>query len=581
MLYQFYVNYLFFSRYTTAEKLYIEPKSGEKVLVIDRVTNEIHMQSCLGKIDSTSLIEFCGFLGAIKLLAGNYLVIATHRQYVGIIAGQTIWQLAGIKLIPYFKSTLHLSQQEKEDNDSYVNMVEQVLATPYIYFSYTYDLTHTMQRLHSSGPEFLSQSLIERADARFLWNMNLLLDFRNPVFANFTLPLIQGFVSIYQCMINGCSFSWGIISRRSILRPGTRLYKRGIDKDGNVANFVETEQIVEYQGDRCSFVQIRGSIPLYWSQYPNLKYKPKMQLLDISQDEQILACSKHLEAQTIYYGRLILVDLVDNKGGEGNLKKAFKDATTIIKHPSVRYEPFDFHAECRHMRWDRLSILIDRVACDQDEMGFFLLLRDGSLISMQDGIFRTNCVDCLDRTNVVQSMLARRSLNTVLHKLNILNCQQNIEDQVYFESLFKSVWADHADAISIQYSGTGALKTDFTRTGKRTRAGMLRDGMNSLTRYYKNNFADGFRQDSIDLFLGYGTIRTPLRIERGWRYLTFPLVLLIAFAMFVACSILPSEYSTESLLFLLFWGSMVFATGTTIVHYGPEFVDKPRLSPIN
>ena len=56
------------------------------------------------------------------------------------------------------------------------------------------------------------------------------------------------------------------------------------------------------------------------------------------------------------------------------------------------------------------------------------------------------------------------------------------------------VWADNADVISIQYSGTGALKTDFTRTGKRTKWGAIRDGINSLTRYYKNNFADGFRQ---------------------------------------------------------------------------------------
>lgn len=549
--------------------------------MIDRVTNEVKLQSCLSKIDPTCLIEFCGLLGSIKLLAGHYLVIATHRQFVGIVAGHTIWQLAGVKLIPYFKSTLHLSQQEKEDNDAYVSMIEHVLGTPYIYYSYSYDITHTMQRLHSNGPEFLTQSLLERADARFLWNANLLAEFRNPCLSSFMLPIIQGFVSIHQCMINGCSFSWAIVSRRSTQRAGTRLFKRGIDREGNVANFVETEQIIEYQGDRCSFVQIRGSIPLFWQQYPNLKYKPKIQLSDLSQDEHVMACCKHFEALTMYYGRQILVDLIDNKGGEGKLKKAFGDTTAIVKHPSVRYEPFDFHGECRHMRWDRLSILIDRVACDQDEMGFFLLLRDGSLISMQDGIFRTNCVDCLDRTNVVQSMLARRSLNVVLHKLGILQPQQNVEEQTYFEHLYKSVWADHADAISIQYSGTGALKTDFTRTGKRTRVGMLRDGLNSLTRYYKNNFTDGVRQDSIDLFHGYASVRFPLRVERGWRYLTFPLVLLVAFAMFVACAILPSEYSTESLLFLLFWGCMVAATGSTIFHYGPEFVDKPRLAAAN
>lgn len=66
------------------------------------------------------------------------------------------------------------------------------------------------------------------------------------------------------------------------------------------------------------------------------------------------------------------------------------------------------------MRWDRLSILTDRLAHEQDEFNYFLLLRDGTLGSLQDGVFRTNCIDCLDRTNVVQSMLGRRSLNNVL-----------------------------------------------------------------------------------------------------------------------------------------------------------------------
>lgn len=86
-----------------------------------------------------------------------------------------------------------------------------------------------------------------------------------------------------------------------------------------------------------------------------------------------------------------------------------------------RYESFDFHHECRKMRWDRLKILIDRLAHEQDEFSHFLLLRDGTVASLQDGVFRTNCIDCLDRTNVVQSMLARRSLNNVLQVSNDFN----------------------------------------------------------------------------------------------------------------------------------------------------------------
>lgn len=50
------------------------------------------------------------------------------------------------------------------------------------------------------------------------------------------------------------------MTRRSNQRAGTRLFCRGVDENGYVANFVETEQIVEYSGDVVSFVQVRMSM---------------------------------------------------------------------------------------------------------------------------------------------------------------------------------------------------------------------------------------------------------------------------------------------------------------------------------
>lgn len=567
--------------YTTSEKFYIEPKASDELLIIDRPSEFVTLERNVGQIPPVnSRKDFCGLLGSINLLAGRYLVIATQRELVGYIGGHAIWRLAKAELLPYCRSMLHLSAEKQSDNNLYLGMVEQVLSTPFFYFSYSYDITHSIQRLHDIGPDFWQQSLWERADQRFVWNGYILQPFKNLHLKKFCLPLLHGFISINQCVINGHNFTWAIISRRSVSRAGTRLFRRGVDRDGNVANFVETEQIVEFQGDRASFVQVRGSIPLFWHQNPDLRYKPPPTLLEVDPQEQQNACLRHLEHVAELYGKQVIVDLIDQKGAEGILEKAFRNVLNTLSYPSVRYEPFDFHSECRKMRWDRLSILIDRLALDQDEMGFFLLLRDGTLSSLQEGVFRTNCIDCLDRTNVVQSMLAHRNLETVLKKLHILQPNQSLELQHSFELLFKNVWADNADIISKQYSGTGALKTDFTRTGKRTKAGLIRDGVNSATRYYKNNLTDGFRQDSIDLFLGNGKIISPFTVEKGWKYVTFPSVLLIAVAMFVASAIFPSEYSTESLLYLLFWGSMVSATAHTIFRYGMEFVDKPRLTQI-
>lgn len=74
------------------------------------------------------------------------------------------------------------------------------------------------------------------------------------------------------------------------------------------------------------------------------------------------------------------------------------------------------------------------------------------------------------------------------------------------ERHFKWIWADHGDDISRQYAGTGALKSGFTRTGKRTFGGLLDDGAKSAMRYLLNNFQDGRKQDALDLLTGTYTI---------------------------------------------------------------------------
>lgn len=45
-------------------------------------------------------------------------------------------------------------------------MVEHILAAEHFYFSYTYDVTHTLQRLQNTTPEFYSSPLIDRVRAR-------------------------------------------------------------------------------------------------------------------------------------------------------------------------------------------------------------------------------------------------------------------------------------------------------------------------------------------------------------------------------------------------------------------------------
>ena len=63
--------------------------------------------------------------------------------------------------------------------------------------------------------------------------------------------------------------------------------------------------------------------------------------------------------------------------------------------------------------------------------------------------------------------------------------------------------------MSLLYSSSRSLKTDFTRcrlagnvtrsTGKRTTRGAIDDGVNSVIRYFNNNFCDGYFEDCLNL----------------------------------------------------------------------------------
>ncbi|PRD23069.1 UNVERIFIED_CONTAM: Sacm1l [Trichonephila clavipes] len=571
--------------YVTPEKFLIEPVGAfDELLIIDRTSREISLQRNQGQIPPSATSQsICGIMGTINLIGGPYLIVITKKMSVGAIYGQSIWRVEDTDVIPYARTMLHLTEEQVQYNKSYLSMVHSVLKTPYYYFSYSYDISHTLQRLHNTSPDFVQMPLFQRADQRFIWNSHIMRDFlAQQELENYWLPIIHGFIIIKQCSMNQKSFSWILISRRSILRAGTRLFMRGIDAEGQAANFVETEQIVECDGSKSSFVQTRGSIPLFWNQLPNLKYKPKPALNNYN---HLDGFQRHFDNQIFTYGPQIIVNLIDHKGAENKLEKALADVVNSCGNTNIKYESFDFHHECRKMRWDRLSILIDRLRQDLLDMGYFMMLRDGSVPIVQEGVFRTNCVDCLDRTNVVQSMLARESLQLQLQRLGVLNQGQKVEDHSVFEYIYKNAWADHADIVSIQYAGTGALKTDFTRTGKRGKQGLVKDGINSVIRYFKNNFADGFRQDSIDLFLGNyqvdegegATKPCPLEDKKDLKYSALPIILLIAIAMCFLSLIIPSVLNHETLLFVMFWFGMVVATFIVIMYYGPEFVDYPKL----
>lgn len=94
------------------------------------------------------------------------------------------------------------------------------------------------------------------------------------------------------------------------------------------------------------------------------------------------------------------------------------------------------------MQWHKISLLMDTIEVDLKEQGYCLASIQSSsglkLISKQQGVVRTNCIDCLDRTNVVQGVIAQRTLNLQLHQMGIFNPEDSIQQHADLVWFFKN-----------------------------------------------------------------------------------------------------------------------------------------------
>ncbi|KAJ3411379.1 Phosphoinositide phosphatase sac1 [Chytridiales sp. JEL 0842] len=383
------------------------------------------------------------------------------------------------------------------------------LGSSCFFLSYTDDLTLSLQRKHEIQ-ESRDAPLWTRADPRFFWNMDCTEALMKTSGAErFVLPIMQGFVQLnVNCQIDDAGFVFALISRRSKERAGLRYLRRGVNGRGDVANFVETEMIIlsNYVGQNhhVSFVQVRGSVPLFWKQIaaPNVLNPPP--ILEPSDEENQRVMDQHFTSLEQLYGNVLIVDLLEHHGRESPLSEKYRSILSKIRsqHPNVQYRDFAFHSHTKGLQYDNVKKLIAMLETEFSSTQYFWSA-NGQVMCKQNGVFRTNCMDCLDRTNVVQSTLAGHILNMMLFRLGIQpNPELGIVAHRGFDSIFKDIWANNGDYISMEYTGTGALKSDFTRTGSRNLKGVLTDAQLSLTRLYADNFTNHLKQTTIDVFLG-------------------------------------------------------------------------------
>lgn len=292
-----------------------------------------------------------------------------------------------------------------------------------------------------------------------------------------------------------------------------------------MANDVETEQIVSdslttsfhapgpklfANPNYTSYVQHRGSIPLYWTQ-DNTGVTPKPPIEINLVDPFYGAAALHFDNLFERYGAPVYVlNLVKAKERTPRESKLLVEFTKAIEYLN-QFLPQD--KKIIHKAWDMGRASKSR---DQDVIGTlerigeevvlttgFFRNGDGEDVipSMQNGIARTNCIDCLDRTNAAQFVIGKRALGHQLHALGVTG-DTTIDYDTDAVNLFTHMYHDHGDTIAIQYGGSQLVNTMETYRKINQWTSHSRDMVESFKRYYNNSFLDGQRQEAYNLFLG-------------------------------------------------------------------------------
>ncbi|XP_035880834.1 synaptojanin-2 isoform X3 [Phyllostomus discolor] len=495
------------------------------------------------------LTDAYGCLGELRLKSGDaslsFLVLVTGCTSVGRIPEAEIYKITATDFYPL--------QEEAREEDHRLSALRKILNSGVFYFSWPsdgsrFDLTVRAQKQGDDSHEW--------GDA-FFWNQLLHVPLRQHQVSccDWLLKVICGVVAIRTVYASHKQAKACLISRISCERAGARFHIRGVNDDGHVSNFVETEQTIYMDDGVSSFVQIRGSVPLFWEQ-PGLQVGSHHLRLNRGLEANAPAFDKHMVLLKEQYGKQVVVNLLGSRGGEEVLNRAFKKLLWASCHagdtPMIN---FDFHQFAKGGKLEKLeNLLRPQLQLHWDDFDVFTK-GEGVSPRFQKGTLRMNCLDCLDRTNTVQSFIALEVLHLQLESLRLNS--KPIADR--FAESFRAMWSLNGHSLSKMFTGSRALE------GKA-----------------KSNFFDGVKQEAIRLLL-VGDVYAEESADRGR-------VLLDNAALLVTPRILRAMLERQSEFTHL--KQIRVAVGTWNVNGGKQFrsnllgtaeladwlLDSPRLS---
>ncbi|KAF9935638.1 phosphatidylinositol-3,5-bisphosphate 5-phosphatase [Mortierella alpina] len=456
------------------------------------------------------ITKFYGIVGFVRFTEGYYMTLITKRSPVALIGGHYIFHIDATTTISIHSSTTPTSKLDKNSDEArYLQMFQMVDLTKNFYFSYSYDITRTLQWNMTRNPT------VEGRNKMFVWNQYLLENAfgeQTGIENQWALPVMYGFVDQSSTFVE--------LPACPPEEHPTLCLRDGCipvipEVQGYVANDVETEQIVSEMSttsfysagsthanpNHTSFVQHRGSIPLYWTQDgTNMSPKPKIELNVI--DPYFSAAALHFDDMFKRYGApCVVLNLIKAKEKTPRESLLLKEFSECIEYLN-QFLPED--KKIWHIKWD-----MSRAAKSPDENVISVLEIIAERTFAKTGFFHSGYNQdepegrrCRShRTNAAQFIIAKCALGHQLYSLGLI-----AEPVVPFDcdvvNMLTEMYHDHGDTIALQYGGSHLVNTMETYRKINQWTSHSRDMIESIRRFYSNSFVDAEKQDAMNLFLG-------------------------------------------------------------------------------
>lgn len=513
------------------------------------------------------VINCYGIVGFIKFLGPYYMLLVTKRRRIGAICGHAIYAVTKSEMIALPHSSVLPNVANSKNEIRYKKLLCTVDLTKDFFFSYSYHIMRSLQKnlcgdetgqvLYETmfvWNEFLTRG-IRNNIKNTLWTVALVYGF----FKQAKLSISGKDFKLTLIARRSRHYAGTRYLKRGVNDKGR------VANDVETEQIVFEDVPDGCPTQITSVVQNRGSIPLFWSQETSrLNIKPDIILQN--KDLNYEATRLHFANLVKRYGNpIIILNLIkarEKKPRESILRAEFANAIEHINRDlseenRLKFLHWDLHKHSRSKATNVLLLLGKVATYALNLTGFFYcqvmptVRLEGALKGQrsenddvsdhlaqnecnnnagesdiseagtqqddvdvnenhsikppmfQKGVLRTNCIDCLDRTNVAQYSYGLSALGQQLHALGYIDVPKIDLDDTLADDLM-SFYETMGDTLAHQYGGSAAHNKIFSeRRGQWRAATQSQEFFRTLQRYYSNAYMDGEKQDAINVFLGH------------------------------------------------------------------------------